>query len=233
VIKLGIFLSNLNSLMRPYCRYGSWLRLHYLHFYNIFVLLRNLADTQDRGALDSTDFAIGMYLIQGLMSGKLSFVPSSLPPGLYQQAGGTSSSNQGSIRSHATGNSGSFSPLSNSFPQNRVQTQYSDQSQILQPDLTGFSAQNKPAAPRLPMRPNPATFGAGAFGSSPGSAPAPRWDVTAAEKANADRYFDNLDPQRRAFIEGDVAVPFMLESKLPEEELAQVWYVLHIYSLSH
>jgi epidermal growth factor receptor substrate 15 len=167
------------------------------------------------------------------MSGQLSFVPSSLPPGLYQQAGGNPSSNQGSIRSHTTGNSGSFSPLSSTFSQSRghIQTHNTGQ-QMLQPEHTGFSSQNKPAAPRLPVRPNPA-FGTGAFGSPPGSSHMQRWDVTAAEKANSDRYFENLDPQRRGFIEGDVAVPFMLESKLPGEDLAQVWCVIpRLFSLA-
>ena len=92
---------------------------------------------------------------------------------------------------------------------------------MLQSEHTGFSSQIKPAAPRLPIRPS----GTGAFGSPPGTSHTQRWDVSAAEKANADRYFDNLDPQRRGFIEGDVAVPFMLESKLPGDDLAQVWYV--------
>jgi hypothetical protein len=60
-----------------------------------------------------------------------------------------------------------------------------------------------------------------------------RWDVTATEKAFSDRYFENLDPQRRGFIEDDVAVPFMLESKLPGEDLAQVWYVIpRLFSLA-
>jgi hypothetical protein len=66
----------------------------------------------------------------------------------------------------------------------------------LQPEHTGFqvSSRNKPAGPRLPVRPNPA-FGTGAFGSPPGSSHMQRWDVTATEKADSDRYFENLDPQ--------------------------------------
>lgn len=166
-----------------------------------------------------------MYFIQGLMSGQLSFIPSSLPPGLYQQAGGNPSSNQGSVRSHTSGNSGSFSPMSGAFPQNRgnVHPQNTGQSPLFQPEHIGFSAaQSRP--PVLPARPGVSGF------SSPPFVPqqnghAAHWDVTSAEKANADSFFDELDPQRRGYIEGDVAVPFMLKSNLPGEDLAQVWYV--------
>ncbi|KAF8964114.1 hypothetical protein BDZ97DRAFT_2058743 [Flammula alnicola] len=165
----------------------------------------NLADTQDRGALDSTDFAIGMYFIQGVMTGKLSFIPTALPPGLYQQAGGGAST--GSIRSHMTGNSGSFSPVGSIFPQSTGQNQLA-----LQPDYTGLSPPFK--APAFPTRSNTAPHTNG-FGQD--------WDVTAAEKASSDRYFDTLDTQKKGYIEGEVAVPFMLKSQLPGEILAQVW----------
>ncbi|KIJ17083.1 hypothetical protein PAXINDRAFT_73420 [Paxillus involutus ATCC 200175] len=168
-----------------------------------------LADTQDRGALDSTDFTIAMYLIQGAMSGQLSFIPTSLPPGLYQQAGG------GGIIAHASGGSAHpSSPGTSSFAvaakQPLVQTNFTGQSTI---------------PPALPSRrPVPA-------GHLPGVPPFPaaapqatgQWDVTPVGKASADRFFDTLDPHRRGYIEGDVAVPFMLQSKLPEEVLAQVW----------
>ncbi|KAF8894436.1 hypothetical protein BD779DRAFT_1501043 [Infundibulicybe gibba] len=183
----------------------------------------NLADSQDRGALDSTDFIIAMYFINGLMSGKLSFIPTSLPPGLFQQASG-SAAPQGSVISHMSGNSGSFSPLNTSFPPKRgqVQPQYTGQSHHLQPDHTGLPSA-RPKAPHLPARPNSAAFGSAAF------AP-PQWDVTQAEKASADGFFDKLDAQKRGYIEGDVAVPFMLESKLPGEDLALIWDLADIHS---
>jgi len=47
--------------------------------------------------------------------------------------------------------------------------------------------------------------------------------VTSTEKASADKLFDGLDTQKRGYIESDVAVPFMLRSKLPEEILASIW----------
>ena len=43
-------------------------------------------DTKKRGSLDFTDFAIAMHLIKASMDGKLSFIPTYLPPLLYKQA---------------------------------------------------------------------------------------------------------------------------------------------------
>jgi epidermal growth factor receptor substrate 15 len=164
---------------------------------------RTLADTRDRGALDSIDFAIGMYFIQGVMSNKISFIPTSLPPGLYHQAGGGHEPSD-PVKSHISGNSGSFSPVVGSFQQQTGQNQF------LQPDITGLSSQLK--APTVPAR---------SFTHSNGYAPS--WDVSPTEKASSDQLFDTLDSQKRGYIEGEVAVPFMLGSKLPGEVLAQIW----------
>lgn len=172
---------------------------------------RSLADTQDRGVLDLTDFTIAMYLVQATMSNQLSFIPTSLPPGLYEQASGAA------LVAHATGSSGHpASPATSSsftaIKQPPVQTHFTGQ-----PNL----------APTLPSR-RPAPVA-----QTPAVPPFPSvvpqatalWDVTPVEKAGADRFFDNLDPHKRGYIEGDVAVPFMLQSKLPEDVLAQVWCV--------
>lgn len=157
-----------------------------------------------------------MYLIQASMSGQLSFIPTSLPPGLYEQAAGTS------IATHTTGGS-SYS---------RVQHQYTGVP--LQPQITG---QKRAPPPVLPSRkaaaPAHAPVSTGsAFGSaaSPFSNGQPAWDVTATEKGNSDRFFDTLDSQKVNYIEGDVAVPFMLQSNLPEDILAQIWYAISINS---
>ena len=137
------------------------------------------------------------------MSNKISFIPTSLPPGLYYQAGGGQEP-FGPVKSHISGNSGSFSPVVGSSQQ------HTSQNQILQPDITGLSIQLK--APTIP---------AGSITHSNGYTPA--WDVSPTEKASSDRLFDTLDSQKRGYIEGEVAVPFMLDSKLPGEVLAQIW----------
>lgn len=161
---------------------------------------RSLADTQDRGVLDLADFSVAMYLIQATMSGQLSFIPTSLPPGLYEQAGGNA------VAAHATGSSGHpSSPLTSALPsavnQTSVHLNYKQRS---------APVAQTPAVPPFP-------------GVAPKATPL--WDVTPAEKDNADRLFDSLDSHKRGYIEGDIAVPFMLQSNLPEEVLAEVWCV--------
>jgi epidermal growth factor receptor substrate 15 len=54
------------------------------------------------------------------------------------------------------------------------------------------------------------------------------WDVTSNEKTDADAIFDGLDTEKLGYIEGDVAVPFMIKSQLPGEDLAQIWFVFTI-----
>lgn len=153
-----------------------------------------------------------MYFINGLMSKTITFIPSSLPPGLYQQAGGA-------VASHLSGNSAQFSPQHSSFS---IQPQTTGQrSQVMQPNHTGMSGSSIPSrpAPALPARPSAL---ASPF-QTPSQPAAQPWDVTPAEKANFDSWFDNLDTQKVGYIEGDVAVPFMLQSGLPGEILATVW----------
>lgn len=171
-----------------------------------------------------------MYLIQLSMSGQLSFIPNSLPPGLYDQA------KVDGVASHSTGATigsrplspnmtGTFNRVSTIQPQysgSPVQQQYTGQT--LQPQYTGSGMKTAPA---IPPRPAPASANIPPF---PGVAQQQQqqqaWDVTPTEKANSDKFYDTLDAQKRGFIEGDVAVPFMLQSKLPEDVLAQIWCVL-------
>ncbi|KAI6043018.1 hypothetical protein EDC04DRAFT_2600428 [Pisolithus marmoratus] len=176
----------------------------------------SLCDTHERGALDSVDFTVAMYLIQLTMSGKLSFVPTTLPPGLYEQA-------SGSLTAQVTGGSAHLgTPASSTFPFPPTK-----QSPV-HPQFTGQGAHNIP--PALPSRrPGPAaqTPMIPPFPSATAQASVP-WDVTPAEKASSDQFFDTLDTHKRGYIEGDVAVPFMLLSKLPEDVLAQVWDISDI-----
>lgn len=50
-------------------------------------------------------------------------------------------------------------------------------------------------------------------------------------KAIADRQFDALDPLKNGFIHDNISLPFLLESKLPPEELARIWYLCQIWFL--
>ncbi|TFY74438.1 hypothetical protein EWM64_g9574 [Hericium alpestre] len=139
-----------------------------------------LSDTQSRGSLDLTDFRIAMYLIQAYISGKLPFVPTTLPPGLYDMA----SDRVEEADANVIGTGGSSSQVSG-------------------PHLPHTSDFVRPQAKANGPSQNP--------------------EITPSEKARFDSLFESLDTQKRSYVEGDVAVPFMLQSKLPEEELARIW----------
>lgn len=186
---------------------------------------RQLADTQDRGALDLTDFILGMHLIQSCMANPNLRLPPSLPPGLYEVA------SNGRPQPNAAHSIRPTSPL-------QAQTTGPLQRQTtgsLQPQMTGQSfsaATNTPprsatltpsrqASSAIPYNPY-ATRGAH---DRTGSGAPEHWDVTPEAKATSDRFFAQLDPQNRGVVEGDVAVPFMLQSQLDEGTLASIWYV--------
>jgi epidermal growth factor receptor substrate 15 len=172
--------------------------------------------------LDLADFTVGMYLIQACMSNQLPFVPTSLPPGLYEQAAG--------VTAHGTGSSGMQSAsLGGAFPGRApvaaqytgagvggtpLTQQFTGSTQLSQ-QFTG----SKPAPP-LPSRHAPAASPFGVPAPAPAQLP---WDITAADKANADRFFDGLDTHKQGFIEGEAAVGFLTQSGLPGDVLARVW----------
>jgi epidermal growth factor receptor substrate 15 len=169
-----------------------------------------------------------MYFIQASMSGTLSAIPPVLPPYIYEQA----KSGSDAVVSHATGSSTTFSPsLTGGFSNRPLQQQYTGQG-ILQPQYTGQpmlqpQGTGQRTAPAIPARSTNISNISNISTTSPfGVLPQPtgqQWDVTSAEKASADSYFDTLDASKRGFIEGDVAVPFMLQSKLPDDVLARIW----------
>lgn len=167
-----------------------------------------LADTKQRGALDATDFVIGMHLVDLTMSGQLpgGQLPETLPAGLYESAivPSATSGSQGPgspIQPQSTGGAASAAPRGS----------------ILKPQSTG----DKPiprqhTGQKVSFTPAPSVVPSGA---------AAAWDVSAAEKQRSDGFFDQLDVHKRGVVEGDSAVPFFLESQLPEATLAQVWLV--------
>jgi epidermal growth factor receptor substrate 15 len=158
-----------------------------------------------------------MYLIRASMSGQFPFILTTLPPGLYEMASGQTLPGS-AVALDTTGNSGSFSPgLPGSFPQNSG-------SGMIQAQLTG-----KPLQPQYSGRPLQPQF-TSQVAQNQTSFSQPVWDVTPTENVIADKHFDGLDTQKRGYIESDVAVPFMLRSKLPGDVLASIWLAPSTYS---
>ncbi|PBK72899.1 hypothetical protein ARMSODRAFT_953308 [Armillaria solidipes] len=52
------------------------------------------------------------------------------------------------------------------------------------------------------------------------------WHLPDVVREHSDFYFDELDQQRKEYIEGDQAVPFLLLSKLPPTDLAHIWNLI-------
>ncbi|ORY34230.1 hypothetical protein BCR39DRAFT_445114, partial [Naematelia encephala] len=162
--------------------------------YEKLAQIWNLADTQQRGSLDLPDFIIGMYLIQSCMADPLLQLPATLPPGIYEQASGGRPPPTSPISRQNTG-------VSTPSRQNTA-SPGRPQHTGLQSQLTGQAAFHVPTSQ--------AAFPAA-------------WDVTAEAKAASDRFFTQLDTANKGVIDGDVAVPFMLQSQLEEGVLAAIW----------
>lgn len=143
-----------------------------------------------------------MALINATMSGKLSSLPDTLPVSVYAQAaaappGGAAGVLPSSpLRAQMTGGSAA-GPL---YPQATGQGQRGPlggmSASQSQGSLSGFSS-------------------AGAGGAA--------WAISPAEKAQSDQFFSMLDTARSGYITGDVAVPFFIQSGLPEDTLASIW----------
>nr|XP_019048721.1 hypothetical protein I302_02495 [Kwoniella bestiolae CBS 10118]OCF27651.1 hypothetical protein I302_02495 [Kwoniella bestiolae CBS 10118] len=159
----------------------------------------NLADTQERGSLDLTDFVIGMFLIQSCMAISSLNLPPTLPNGLYETASG----------GRAPPPKAPASPISRQHTGGAV------------PSPTFASP---PTSSSFSTIPSTSSFG-GPQRQMSGFAPSQQqpWDVTTQAKATSDQFFSQLDTQNKGVIEGDVAVPFMLQSQLDENTLAAIW----------
>ena len=62
------------------------------------------------------------------------------------------------------------------------------------------------------------------------SRPPPEWAISPQEKLQFDILFAKVDVDNRGYVTGDQAVGFFSNSKLPEEDLAQIWDLADINS---
>ncbi|RDB30844.1 Epidermal growth factor receptor substrate 15-like 1 [Hypsizygus marmoreus] len=166
----------------------------------------NHADTQKRGALDGNDFALGMYLIQAALQGRLTSIPESIPDEIHEQIFGTTTGID-AIPTPVT------SPLlsDSSVSSPRILT--------VQPTVRSEVPSLPSSLPAIPLPlPDNSPYELHEYIQNQDE-----WDVSPAEKAIADESFDVLDPRKHGFVEGDVAAKFMLRYRLPPEDLAHIW----------
>ena len=155
----------------------------------------SLADTKQRGALDSSEFAIAMYFIQALMKGTLNSVPDVLPPGIYEEAYRSST----------------ISPISPTLSTGSAQLRR-------QETMPNFSHPVSPIREQLTGKSSVLGSSSVGAGGSDGN-----WDVKPADMRQYEAYFRNIDKNKKGYITGDEAVPFLMNSKVSEDTLAHIW----------
>ncbi|WFD31031.1 hypothetical protein MSPP1_002060 [Malassezia sp. CBS 17886] len=173
----------------------------------------NLADTKARGALDLTDFIIGMHYIQGTMNGTIPTLPTTLPPEVYEQAAGGVLPAASPLQPQRTGTD----PIAAAFapPTPALRNAPSRSSSLAVMPGTPAAAATPGAVP-----------GQGPPGPVPGGAAAAApdgWGVPPFERPKYEGFFQSLDAEKTGKVEGAAVVPFFLQSGLDEAALAHVW----------
>lgn len=167
----------------------------------ILIRIWNLADTEQRGMLSVTEFIIAMHLLASYRAGALRALPQTLPSGLYEAA----------ARRGAP-----VRPVSGSRPAPDMPRQFSGV-----------------GPPRTSSPLTRAPFGAPTVSSPQAASPAQSgvaWAINPQEKAQFDRLFTQVDTEHRGHITGEQAATFFSNSKLPEDDLAQIWDLVDINS---
>lgn len=170
-----------------------------------------LTDRTERGALDTTEFIVAMHLIQSVMNGSLKVIPAQLPPALFEAA------SLGAPSARAQRQQASISSIqSDQFPASRQTVTVPMRSQVTGPLQKsspvlqqGVGQQRAPAQSMQPQM--------------SGLAQSIEWDVKPHEKANYDTLFNDIDKSGKGYATGEEAVTFFLQSKLPQDDLAQIW----------
>ncbi|RYO79177.1 hypothetical protein DL766_008338 [Monosporascus sp. MC13-8B] len=173
-----------------------------------------LADTEQRGALVQTEFVIAMHLLTSMKSGSLRALPSILPAALYEAA------------TRRAGAAPRQSPQATGAGLSAIPRQLSGSAPIRQSSPLGrppLGPQATGVAPQPPGLPPQST------GIAPQTTGGD-WLITPADKARFDQFFADLDKMNRGFITGEEAVPFLSQSSLPEDTLAQIWDLADITS---
>ena len=168
----------------------------------------NLADTEQRGALGVIEFIIAMHLLASYKSGALRVLPQILPSGLYEAAARRGTPPRQSSGSRPTSETPHISAIPRQFSGAGLQRTSSPLAK--QPYTTPpLSAQPTGVVPQ------PTGLG---------------WIITQQEKAQYDSIYTTVDTENRGFITGEQAVSFFSNSRLPEDDLAQIWDLSDINS---
>ncbi|MCJ1244254.1 hypothetical protein MMC30_001452 [Trapelia coarctata] len=174
---------------------------------DVLVRIWNLADTEQRGMLSVTEFIIAMHLLASYRAGALRALPQTLPSGLYEAA-----ARRGVPQRPVSGSR----PAPDMPPTSAIPRQFSG----MGPPRTSSPLARAPYTSPAVSAPPSATQ------SQPGAA----WAISAQEKAQFDRLFAQVDTEHHGYVTGEQAATFFSNSKLPEDDLAQIWDLVDINS---
>ncbi|KAF9567118.1 hypothetical protein CPC08DRAFT_703357 [Agrocybe pediades] len=164
-----------------------------LPYSDIWKINKLLHRSSNRSALDFREFALGMYLIRALQECLIPSVPDTFPQELFEQ----------------------IPDLKQEDKVDRVPLPIPSQTYLLPSVSSSFWG------PELSLRPPEASSSRMSFvGSDPSRRP---WSISAEDKAEAERRFEEIDVERNGFIAGDAAARFFLTFGLPGEDLTRIW----------
>ncbi|KAI0362738.1 EF-hand [Trametes cingulata] len=157
----------------------------------------NMADVRQRGYLDVADFTVAMYLIQGLMTGRLQTLPTSLPPQLYEDAARQTPTPTPTPSPHQ---------LPPPPPMHPTRTSSHHASPPITP--SPFSGMPPPRHPssRAPSQP-----------------PSPRFEITPAVKVQADHIFSSLDQRNKGRVKGEAVRTYLHQQGLTSNTVGRIW----------
>ncbi|MCJ1284296.1 hypothetical protein MMC26_003627 [Xylographa opegraphella] len=148
-----------------------------------------------------------MHLLASYKTGALRALPQILPPGLYEAA-----ARRGVPPRPVSGSR----PNSEVSPLSSVPRQFSG---VVPPRTSSPLARPPHNSPSGSAHPTAAQ-----------SVPGVVWTITPPEKSRFDGIFSKVDTENRGFVTGEQAVGFFSNSRLPEEDLAQIWDLADINS---
>ena len=153
-----------------------------------------------------TEFIIAMHLLASYRSGALRALPQTLPQGLYDAAARRGAPPRQSSGSRPSSDAPSISAIPRQF------------------SGAGPARTSSPLS-RPPYGPPPSAQPQAVLPQSTGD-----WAISPQEKAHFDTIFSTVDTEHLDHITGEQAVSFFSNSRLPEDDLAQIWDLADINS---
>ncbi|KAI0822614.1 hypothetical protein BC628DRAFT_1326744 [Trametes gibbosa] len=198
---------------------------------NAATRILELTDIGRKGYLTRDEFSAALLLMKSRKDGH--HLPTTLPPGLlptqppaqhddaYDGIAPDNSTPPHArppalrIVSHIETGTGGLTPGPPNIRTSRSTPQLGDSS-MFNPPASPFSTAPSSPFPASPH--NPST----SYLPVPAASPSDL-NITHEERTRYDRFFDQLDTQRKGYLLSDIAVPFFARARLPNEVMATIW----------